>query len=268
MNWERQNWKHQKTIPPVSWKKIPTKWCQSSSQEGCLSPGAPEVLPCSWSLSTAPLEEHEHRVLVWSCWGLPPPEIASQSFQLCSGSPTLHQLWASQQDEPQHFLKCSTSVLPERLELHLLSMLRRRKEEFKSNTVRSVYDIWVPTHRNPTSPAPQAPTEDPTTWSRFKFVKWFLFSLIFCECYTTFPAGNLHSEFSGTGQVISDSCSEMQDLVTCSTIKLPRASSSLLLIFVRTPPLLHRQQPIFRVLPLPGNVHQEYQTYVPTKTAP
>lgn len=110
--------------------------------------------------------------------------------------------------------------------------------------------------QKPTSPTPQAPTEDPTTLSRFTFVKWFLFSLIFCEYYTAFSAGNLHSKFSGTGQITSDSCSEIQDLVTCSTIKQPSASSSSFLIFVQTPPLLHRQQPIFRVLPL----HREHAT--------
>lgn len=151
-------------------------------------------------------------------------------------------------------------------------MVRRRKEEFKSNQ-----PIWPHCPKclwyfsfhiqKPISPTSQAPFEDPTTMSRFQLInKWFLFSPIFCEYDPAFSARNLHSEPSGTGQIISDSCSEMQDLVTCSTIKLPWASSSLFLIFVQTPPLLHRQQPIFRVLPL--HREQEYQTYVPTKTAP
>lgn len=199
-------------------------------------------------------------------WVLPPLRaVCAQSSQPqgkpCTSSPTLQQQWETQQDKAEHFLKCWTSVLPETLQLHLLSMVRGRKEEFNSNQPIWPFCPKCPWYlsfhtQKPTSPTPQAPTEDPTTLSRFKCIKWLLFSPISCEYYTAFSARNLHSEFSGSGQIISDSCSEMQDLVTCSTIKLPWASSSPFLIFVQTPPLLHRQQPIFRVLPL----HRERAT--------
>lgn len=188
----------------------------------------------------------------------PPPQSSSEQLQ----------------DNPQHFLKCWTSELPEMLTLHLLSMLRRRREEFKSNQ-----PIWLhcskclylsfPTQK-PTSPTPQASTEDPATLSRFKFVKWLLLSPVFREerNISAFSARNLHSEFSGRGQITSDSCSEMQDLVTCSTIKLPRASRARSWSLYRhhlcyTDSSLSSESCHFT-----ENLQQQYQTYVPTKTAP
>lgn len=134
-----------------------------------------------WSLSTAPLDEHW--VPVWAA--------ECSQLQLLCPEQCLHRLphpraAVSNQDNPQHFLKCWTSELPEMLTLQLLSMLRRRrKEEFKSNQ-----PIWLhcskclylsfPTHKA-TSPTPQASIEDPATLSRFKFLKCLLLSPIFWE---------------------------------------------------------------------------------------
>lgn len=123
-------------------------------------------------------------------------------------------------------------------------------------SVHSVHDICVSIHRNPPPQHLRHQLKTPLLYQDLNALNGSCSVLFPVNTTRHFQQGTCTVEFSGSGQIISDSCSEMQDLVTCSTIKLPWASSSPFLIFVQTPPLLHRQQPIFRVLPL----HRERAT--------
>lgn len=246
-------------------EKILAIWCQSSSQVRLVEPWScwgsaltlePEHSPSGWAPAPGAClgvwAECSHPYMLCVPRAPSPKASPAQAPPPYSSSERLSRIKQSTSwnAELQYFLKrCNFIYCP------------WSEEEFNSN--QPIWPLcpqcpwYLRFHtQKPTSPTPQAPTEDPTTLSRFKCIKWLLFSPISCEYYTAFSARNLHSEFSGSGQIISDSCSEMQDLVTCSTIKLPWASSSPFLIFVQTPPLLHRQQPIFRVLPL----HRERAT--------